>query len=78
MQKFYLENDTDIIIAAENKYHYLPAETSSRAKEYSLNNLCYTKTRAIAEARQKQIETASLEQLLSDYRNYAQQFIQEK
>lgn len=71
MNKFYFDNSTEDINAAENRYHYLPTQKYVETNIKSLNQLCYTKTIAIAKAHQKKLITTHLERDLNSCRSYA-------
>lgn len=71
MNKFYLDNSTEDINSAENKYDYLPTQQYVETNIKSLNQICYGKTMAIAKAHQKKLTTTKLERDLSSCRSYA-------
>lgn len=71
MNKFYFDNSTEDINAAENRYEYMPTQKYVETNIKSLNQLCYGKSQAIAKAHQKKLVTLHLEKDLISCRSYA-------
>lgn len=69
MKKYYLEETSENIEQAENKYNFLPKEEKQHV--YSLNKICLSKTIDIAKTRKNQLSTIELEENLKKYRDYA-------
>ena len=71
MKKIYLKKNADEIKYMENKYNFIPNETSVAAISKSMDKVCLKTTKDIAMTKEKFQKTEHLEEILHAYREYA-------
>lgn len=68
--KFYLQNSTETVDAAEKKFDFISDLTITGAAK-SLDKQCYFYTQEIAEMKSVRQNSQSAERMLKNYRDYA-------
>lgn len=70
-QKFYLQQNSDLIDRLEKAYDVLPTQQETKLSSAAFNRLCLLKTKAIARNKNCRRQTAALEKMLQDLREAA-------
>lgn len=70
-QKFYLQQNSDLIDRQEKAYDILPTQRETSFSSAAFDRLCLLKTKAIARSKNCRKQTAALEKTLQNLREAA-------
>lgn len=71
MRKYVNKNSDEV----ENKYDFIPNETSTYVAKNSINKTCLAMTKRIAENREQNAPTDDLEKKLTEFRDYGESLL---